>query len=245
MAPYQLTVAYDGTDFYGFQRQKNKRTIQAELEKALRKIGWQEKSILSAGRTDSGVHAEGHVVSFTLDWDHRPGDLINALNDHLPGDVAVKSAKIVQDGFHPRFDARNRKYRYQMVFFPTREPLLERYHWRVWPKPDQNLVAQGTAKILGCHDFASIGKPPREKTTTIRTIQSANWRFEEDKERAFFTISAEAFLYHMVRRIVFLLVCVGQKKIDAADLEKSLLGQVILPAGIAPAQGLFLEEINY
>ncbi|MBM3137128.1 MAG: tRNA pseudouridine(38-40) synthase TruA [Chloroflexi bacterium] len=244
MAPYQLTIAYDGTEFFGFQRQKNRRTVQDELERALREIGWQERSILSAGRTDTGVHAEGQVIAFKLDWVHCPDELVKALNSRLPLDVSVRTARITSGNFHPRYDATTRRYRYQIVFLPERNPILERYHWRVWPEPDHEMLMAASEIILGEHDFAEFGKPPKEEVSTIRSIFCADWEFFEDGG-AHFLISSRAFLYHMVRRIVFLLVRVGQGKVEAIELEKSFKKTGKLPPGIAPAHGLFLEEVNY
>jgi tRNA pseudouridine38-40 synthase len=244
MAPYQLTIAYDGTEFFGFQRQKNNRTVQDELERALREIGWQERTIFSAGRTDSGVHAEGQVIAFNLDWTHCPEELVKALNSRLPLDVSVKTARITSENFHPRYAAKTRRYRYQMVFLTERDPILERYHWRVWPEPDHELLESAAEILLGEHDFGEFGKPPKEDVSTIRSIFSANWQFFEDG-KAYFRISSRAFLYHMVRRIVFLLVRVGQRRVGAIELENSFEKSGKLPAGIAPPQGLFLEEVNY
>lgn len=244
MAHYQVIIAYDGTEFSGFQRQSNRRTIQGEIEKALNSIGWKEGSILSAGRTDSGVHAEGQVVSFMLDWDHHPTDLVKALNDNLPADISAKSAKKVQNVFHPRFDAVERIYRYQFVFQPMRNPLMERFFWRVWPMPERKIILKSSKKLIGTHDFSSFGKPPEDDITTARTIQSIKWKFE-NPDKGYIRISAKSFLYHMVRRIVYILVRIGQEKIDAVDLEFNLAGQKELPAGIAPACGLFLEKVNY
>ncbi len=244
MALYKLTIAYDGTDFSGFQRQINKRTIQGELEQALRKIGWRGKSILYSGRTDSGVHAEGQVIACALDWGHRPIDLVKALNTLLPKDISVIGAQIVPDGFHPRYDAVERRYRYQIAVMPERNPLIERYFWRVWPEPDKELLESGAKVIVGRHDFSGFGRTNKGGATTMRTITEANWRFE-GLDEAYFTIASKAFLYHMVRRIVFLLVRIGQNKLDAIEFERSFQKQGKLPAGIAPAQGLFLEQIYY
>lgn len=243
MAPYQLTIAYDGTDFYGFQRQSNCRTVQQEIEIALKKIGWLGDTILSAGRTDIGVHAEGQEISFELDWAHHPIDLVKAVNSHLPADISVRDAKKVDSGFHPRYDAVERKYRYQIVFLEQRDAIHERFHWRVWPKPKNSLLEEGAGIILGTHDFSRFGKPPRDDISTTRTIYQAKWSFFENY--AFFTITSKAFLYHMVRRIVFLLVRLGQERFCAIDLEKSFDEKVKLPTGIAPAHGLFLEKVNY
>ena len=245
MAPYQVTIAYDGTEFKGFQRQLNARTVQGVFESALSTLGWKERAILSAGRTDTGVHAEGQVVAFHLDWPHPPEDLINALNQRLPVDIRVSRAQIAEESFHPRYSARARKYRYQMYFSGLDDPLRQRYFWRVWPQPDF-MVLKGCAQLfLGMHDFRGYGKPPNERSSSVRTVQVADWDFSSDGLQATFRISAEAFLYHMVRRIVFVLVRAGQARISEVKVKESLERQLELPAGIAPAKGLILEEIIY
>jgi tRNA U38,U39,U40 pseudouridine synthase TruA len=134
MARYQIILAYDGTDFLGSQRQVHARTIQGELEKALTKLGWQGRTVLLAGRTDTGVHASGQVAAFDLDWGHGLDDLTSALNANLPGDMAVRQAREAPQDFQPRFDATSRLYRYRLFCESARDPLRERYAWRVWPK---------------------------------------------------------------------------------------------------------------
>ena len=130
MARYQLTLAYDGTDFFGSQRQAKSRTVQGELEKALSKIGWTGRSVILSGRTDTGVHATGQVVSFDFDWSHPDEDLVRALNATLPADVAVQAARIVNAKFHPRFDATSRRYQYKLFCQPVRDPIRESFAWR-------------------------------------------------------------------------------------------------------------------
>ncbi len=105
MARYQIILAYDGTGFLGSQRQASSRTAQSELEKALRKLGWNGKTVYLAGRTDTGTHASGQVAAFDLDWTHGTDKLQDALNAHLPCDMAVREVNVAADDFHPRFDA--------------------------------------------------------------------------------------------------------------------------------------------
>lgn len=136
MARYQVTLKYDGTAFFGMQRQATTRTVQGEVEKSLKKIGWAGSSILAAGRTDAGVHASGQVIAFDFEWRHTSDDLRNALNATLPEDVAAGRVQTARDDFHPRYDALARTYRYQIFCQPVRDPLKERYAWRVWPQPD-------------------------------------------------------------------------------------------------------------
>lgn len=245
MELYQVTLAYDGTDFKGYQRQTDARTVQGELEQALSKLGWKEHAILSAGRTDTGVHAEGQVIAFRLDWQHTSGELHRALNDLLPADISAMSVQSAQEDFHPRFDAIQRRYRYQIYFSRVVDPLRDRYFWRVWPKPKRELLEKAGRLFIGTHDLKRFGKPPDEKTPTVRTIHSIQWEWLDEGESVFFNIKAKAFLYHMVRRIVHVLIRVGQDRISMQDLEESINNKIDLPAGIAPANGLFLERIIY
>src|SRR5690606_11536569 len=131
MARYQLTLAYDGTDFFGSQRQAKKRTVQGELENALRKLGWAGRSILLSGRTDTGVHATGQVAACDLDWAHADDELVRALNAKLPNDISVWDAKIARDDFHPRFGATSRVYSYRLFCDDVRNPIRERFAWRI------------------------------------------------------------------------------------------------------------------
>src|SRR6266508_7055013 len=147
MARYQLPLTYDGTDFFGSQRQASRRTVQGELEKALCKLGWAARSVLLSGRTDTGVHATGQVASFDLDWSHSDEDLVRAVNAALPSDLAIHKARMVHTKFHPRFDATSRCYRYRLFCQPVRDPLRERFYWRVWPEIDSELLAD-TARLF-------------------------------------------------------------------------------------------------
>ena len=120
MARYKLILAYDGTSFQGSQRQVNRRTVQGELEKALRKLGWAGKSVILAGRTDTGVHATGQVAAFDMEWTHSDEQLLKALNATLPADLAIKNLCEAKANFHPRFDATAREYRYRLFCEPIR-----------------------------------------------------------------------------------------------------------------------------
>jgi tRNA pseudouridine38-40 synthase len=241
MERYQIILAYDGTEFTGSQRQGRGRTVQGELEKALRTIGWQGKSILLAGRTDSGTHASGQVAAFDLEWGHGLTDLLKALNANLPADIAARDVKLATAKFHPRFDASHRRYCYRLFCQEVRDPLRERYAWRVWP-PVADLVPLA-AIWPGRHDFAAFGTPPRPGGSTVRRVISARWQAHEDEWS--FEIKADAFLYRMVRRLVQVQVAVGQGRLKAQALVDALAEQTPLPAGLAPACGLTLVEVGY
>jgi tRNA pseudouridine38-40 synthase len=253
MARYQIILAYDGTHFLGSQRQAASRTVQSELEKALRKIGWDEKTITLAGRTDTGTHASGQVAAFDLDWGHGLADLHKALNAHLPHDMAVREVKVAANAFHPRFDASSRRYRYRLFCTSVRDPLRERYAWRVWPAVTD--LAPIAFIWLGTHDFAAFGSPPRTEGSTVRTVLYAGWQNHGDEW--IFDIQADAFLYRMVRRLVYVQVAVGQGRLPVETLERVLekspasarelrkVSQSQIPAGLAPASGLTLVEVCY
>ncbi|HEY3312073.1 MAG TPA: tRNA pseudouridine(38-40) synthase TruA [Anaerolineales bacterium] len=244
MARYKIIIAYDGTQFSGSQRQAAARTAQSELEKALRHLGWQGKSVLLAGRTDTGVHASGQVAAFDLEWNHEPADLVRALNGNLPAEMAVSAARIVQDDFHPRFDACSRRYCYRLYCQTLRDPLRERFAWRLWPALDAAVLDEAARLIVGKHDFAAFGTPPRPGNSSVRTVMNAGWHNQADEW--IFEIQADAFLYHMVRRLVFVQVAVGQGKFPAQVVADMLAGNSsVVPAGLAPANGLTLVEVTY
>jgi len=244
MALYQVIIAYDGTNFQGFQRQGRKRTVQAAIEDALRELGWLEPAILYAGRTDSGVHASGQVISFDLVWKHTPEDLGRALNSSLPKDVAVCKIRMEKAGFHPRFDAVARQYHYRIYVQPGRDPLRDRYAWHVWPAVNADLLHQSAECLTGMHDFAVFGSPLKKGGSTTREVFQALWRDQKDGDWSFRVI-ANAFLYRMVRRLVFLQVLVGQKRIELSDFVAGLQIQKPLKPGLAKPNGLVLERVYY
>lgn len=244
MARYKVILAYNGSRFNGSQRQAISRTVQGEFEKALRKLGWTAKSVLMAGRTDTGVHAAGQVVAFDLEWAHPADVLLKALNATLPTDTAVKSVCEAPADFHPRFDAISRRYCYRIFCEPIRDPLREKFAWRVWPALDENDLKQTASLFLGTHDFAAFGSPTTPKGTTVRTATKSEWKKMPDGEWQF-EVRADAFLYRMVRRLVFVQVSVAQKKCSVEQVRNALSKQSKLPAGLAPAHGLTLVEVMY
>jgi tRNA pseudouridine38-40 synthase len=248
MARYKVVLAYDGAGFFGFQRQASglgQRTVQGEVEAALRRIGWAGRTILSAGRTDTGVHAAGQVIAFDLDWAHTPEQLLAALNANLPPDVAARQVQPAADDFRPRYDARQRRYRYRLFCQPQRDPLRERYAWRVWPPLDAEKLHRSAAALIGTHDFAAFGTPPRPGGTTVRQVFQANWQADGSDSWAF-EIVANAFLFHMVRRLVGFQVAVAQGREAPETVQRSLeKPQPARVRTLAPPHGLTLMEVVY
>ncbi|MEX0789075.1 MAG: tRNA pseudouridine(38-40) synthase TruA [Anaerolineales bacterium] len=246
MTHYQLILAYDGTDFHGFQRLAGgRRTVQGELERALRRLGWSEKSVRAAGRTDAGVHARGQVVAFELDWGRPPERLQQALNAALPQDMAVVSAELAAAGFHPRFSARRRRYRYTLRLAPERDPLRDRYAWQIWPAPDLGPLKELARIVAGRRDFGAFGRAPAGATHSVREVFRAEWEPGPGAEWEF-VIEADAFLYHMVRRLVGAMVHVARGRRSPAEFREALQDpQRRWAAGLAPARGLCLEAVFY
>jgi len=250
MARYKLTLAYDGANFFGSQRQVDKRTVQGQLENALATLGWIGRTVLMSGRTDTGVHATGQVASVDLDWSADDENLVRALNSLLPADMSVQTAQVVDAKFHPRFDATSRCYHYKMFCQPIRDPIRERFTWRVWPSIDGDNLAKAAKQFVGKHDFSAFGSPTTPKGTTMRTVTYAKWvKAAEDEWH--FEVQADAFLYRMVRRMVFIQVSAAQGKITAKAIARSLAKQESdksgsgLPSGLAPAHGLTLVNVEY
>ncbi len=243
---YRAIVEYDGSDFAGYQRQPEEfRTVQGELESALSRLGQGNIPVTAAGRTDSGVHATGQVISFDLNWKHPHEKLVLAINAHLSEDVAVRNVEAVSSDFHPRFNACRRAYRYHIELCDNgaRRPLTRRRKWQVF-KP-LNLEAMNTAAsfLIGEQDFATFGMPP-QGNNTVREIFAAEWS-QVDNELTFY-IQANAFLYRMVRSITGTLKLVGdgswsveafKQALDAAERKQS--------AASAPPWGLYLESVTY
>ena len=257
MEHYQVILAYDGSHYKGFQRQAKVRSVQSVVEEALRKLNWQGRSILAAGRTDTGAHAIGQVIAFDLEWVHDPHDLQQALNNHLPADVVVKEVKQVCASFHPRYDASWRKYYYRIYCQPVREPILEPYAWRVWPAVDLDALGEAARLLIGTHDFSAFGTPPHSGGNTVRCVLESGWKAEAPY--FIYEITAHAFLYHMVRHLVFMQVKIGQGKLDIKDLQQALapgsgdldmdtderISSKRMIHGLAPASGLILAEVHY
>jgi tRNA pseudouridine38-40 synthase len=244
MARYKVKLAYDGTDFSGFQRQKGALTVQEAVETALREIGWSGEGILAAGRTDAGVHASGQVIAFDLAWGHLEADLQAALNANLPAAVSAREVNRVGAQFHPRYDAVARQYVYTVVCHPSRDPLAERFAWRQWPLLDLEALQSGADPLVGTHDFRGFGKALKPGGTTQRQVMRVLWSREGQTFR--FTIRANAYLYHMVRRIVYALVLVSREDSQYERVKGILEHPDENPIqGLAPAQGLVLERVFY
>lgn len=241
---YRATVAYDGTAYRGFQRQAHAPTIQSALEEALVRISSQPVRITGSGRTDAGVHAIGQVIAFNVSWRHPVTDLRNALNANLPDDIAVLDVSEVDADFHPRYDALSRRYDYRLYVAPVRNPLLRRQAWRLSKPLNVEDVRQAAKYLIGTHDFSTFGSPPQGENA-VRTVYEAAW-WDDPSGNHSFTITANAFLYRMVRTITATLVMVGQGDMTVAAFQGILAArQRALAASPAPPYGLTLTMICF
>ena len=248
MALWRITLAYDGTDFAGWQAQGERvatRTVQATLEAALRRLAAGERIVVvGAGRTDSGVHALGQVASFALEKDMAPGDLQRALNAILPEDVRVLEAGPAPEGFHARKSALSKLYRYELdtgpVQIPTRRRAAGHVRWRL----DETAVRAAAELFRGRHDFASLASAGGSVTTTVRTVLRSEARFTG--ATLIYEVEADGFLRKMVRSLVGGLVAAGRGALGVEDLRRALLARDrrAWPPPAA-ARGLTLVRVAY
>jgi tRNA pseudouridine38-40 synthase len=241
---YRAVIEYDGTGYFGFQRQRDVLpTIQSKLEEALARLADRHIGVTGAGRTDRGVHATGQVVSFDVDWKHGERALQRAVNANLPDDIVVRHLQAVSATFHPRFDAQKRAYEYHIYNDVVRSPLYRLNSWHVTSALDLAKMNQAAAALVGRHDFATFGKPPQGENC-VREVYTAHW--QRRNGLLIFTIVANAFLYRMVRGLVGSLKAVGD---GSWSVEQFLLALQArdrgLVARLAPAHGLYLAGIDY
>jgi tRNA pseudouridine38-40 synthase len=239
----RAVVAYDGTDYQGFQRQINGPTVQEALEIALARVTGKETVVLAAGRTDSGVHAEGQVIAFDSEWRHPLEVLQRALNAVLPKDVAVRDVTQVAADFHPRYAARSRCYRYTVYNAPVRSPLVRRTSLHVPQRLDVEAMQRAAQVLVGEHDFAAFGRPPQGENT-VRRVLRAEWHGEA--LWLVFDIEANAFLTRMVRSLVGTMLEVGRGRMTVEAFEQVLISRDRSQAGpTAPPQALCMVRVVY
>lgn len=241
---YRAVVEYDGTDFVGYQVQAKGRTVQGEIEESLKRVTQSAIRIDGAGRTDAGVHATGQVIAFNAIWRHTLEDLHRALNAVLPDDIVIRDLKATQPSFHPRFEALSRTYHYQIINQLWPAVLLRRYAYHLNKALDVRAMNEASRFLLGQHDFASFGKPPQGHNT-VRNVIQAEWG-AAGEGRIVFEITANAFLYRMVRTLVGTLVQVGLGLLPVNDVKYILeTRDLTKSAAPAPAHGLCLVNVAY
>ena len=240
-----LVVEYDGTEYSGFQYQANAPSIQEELEKAVAKLTREKVRVAGAGRTDAGVHAAGQVVAFDTSAAYGPEQFVNAMNHHLPDDIAVRQAYEVEDAFDPRRMAVSRRYVYTILRAATRSPLHRRSAYRISSGLNAVEMRAAARLFVGIHDFRGFSGPLEHPgASTVREIFDAEVR--ESGDWIEFEVEGNAFLPHQVRRMAGALVDVGLGRLSVADVEKMIEGEETkATARSLPARGLCLVQVKY
>ncbi len=245
MKRIKLKLEYDGTNFAGYQVQPEKRTVEGELEKALRSVFNEDVKTFASGRTDAGVHAMGQVVHFDMPKEIKNKHLDDSLNFYLPSDIRVVSFEEVDASFDARFSPKKKTYGYKFYLSRCERPLLRNRALRVNDNIDIEKMNEGAKYLLGEHDFTSFVARKSGKTNFVRTIYSAKVVSLGDNEYML-TISGNGFLYNMVRIIMGTLLFVGQGRISPAEVKDIVDAKDRKRAGkTAPPYGLYLLDVTY
>lgn len=260
MRTLKLLLAYDGTDYVGWQRQPEGVSVQGLLEAALEPLADGAVAVVGAGRTDAGVHATGQVASVRLHSALSTADLQRALNARLPPDVRVLDLEEAAGAFHARFDARSKTYEYRIVHGPLASPFAQRYAWHLSGELDHARIGEAAVLLEGEHDFSCFQSAGGNVRTSVRRVSRSIWIVQPDRSVLPFVpeppldggvllvyrITGSGFLRHMVRAIVGTLVEVGRGVREPADVAALLAGQGREAAGpTAPAHGLCLTGVEY
>jgi tRNA pseudouridine38-40 synthase len=247
MPTFKLTLAYDGTDFFGWQIQPDRRTVQAVLEGAIARATGEPSRVSGASRTDAGVHACAQVASFRSSTRLAASVLQRAINAHLPDDVRVLRVEAVGDDFHALRAARSKRYRYVWCDAPVHDVFALRYAWHVRQALDAQRMHRAAQQLLGRRDFRSFQTAGSPRESTIRTVLDVRvFRPDPFPSQVWLEIEADGFLYNMVRAIAGTLRDVGRGR-----RPESWLGEIVAAADrrragmTAPPQGLFLLAVRY
>jgi tRNA pseudouridine38-40 synthase len=239
-----LVVAYDGSCYHGFQKQKNAVTVQGLLEEMLSKLCGERIIVAGSGRTDAGVHALAQTVSFTTRGRIPCANIVRASGRLLPRDIVVLSAEEAREDFHARFSACWKVYEYRLLCAKQPNPFKARYAWQVAESLDIELMNEAAALLCGTHDFSAFRSSGSVDSSPIKTIYEAEWQAKG--EELVFCIAGDGFLYHMVRNLVWSLVQVGAGKRTLAEFTAELQAKRCeFLNEPAPPEGLYLAEVYY
>lgn len=247
MANIKVTIAYDGTNYHGFQEQRGTvfLTVQGVFEERLSRLAKREIRVIGAGRTDAGVHARGQVVNFESgDLRIPPQRLAYALNSVLPVDIVALDSGEVPESFHSRFSAASKTYRYVIINGEKPSPFLRLYSYHIPRFLDVEAMREGARHLVGKQDFSAFRALGTPVKTTVRSLFGI--QVSREGELVYIDISADGFLYHMARMITGTLIRVGLGKLDPREVADILASRDSLKGGpAAPARGLFLDRIEY
>lgn len=244
MKRFLLTIQYDGTNYHGWQVQKNALTVQEVVQNAIEKVFGERLDVIGCSRTDSGVHANNYCLSFDTDMNISTSNVILALNGFLPKDVAVKQCREVSPDFHPRYNVKDKEYLYKINNAEVRDAFLANYSYYYHRKIDAEYLDREAKAFIGTHDFIGFCSSKTDVEGTVRTVKAFDvWR---EGDMVYFKVSADGFLYNMVRIMVGTLLFVNEGKIKQGELVDVISSKDRKRAGkTAQPQGLYLNKINY
>jgi len=244
MRNLRALIAYDGTEFFGWQRQDGFDSVQQRIEEAVSGLVGDHVVVHGAGRTDTGVHALGQVAHFHVDSALADDRLRHALNHYLPPAIVIRRLETCSDAFHARFSARGKRYLYRVATARFRPPFGRAYaHWVREPL-DFAAMREGARALLGRHDFSAFASSGSPRSSNVRTVARIRWLAR--REGFAFVIEGDGFLYNMVRAVAGTLIDVGRARLEPAAVGRILASGDRREAGpTAPAAGLFLLRVRY
>jgi tRNA pseudouridine38-40 synthase len=245
MTNFKITIEYDGSAYHGWQRQSSERTIQGEIENALKTMTGNSVAVTGSGRTDAGVHALNQTANFRCAASLTPEVFLKGLNSLLPEDIVISSCKIVPEKFHARYDVKSKVYHYRILNRTLPAAISRQYAWHIRKKLNLSAMQEALCCIIGSHDFKAFEGSGSPRVSTVRCIINADL-VKAENDYLVLKIEGDGFLKFMVRNIVGTLVDVGFDKITPHDFKQILISKDRNLAGItAPAHGLFLMDVKY
>ena len=245
MSNFKITIEYDGSAYHGWQRQASDRTIQGEIEDALKTMTGNIVSVTGSGRTDAGVHALNQAANFRCATSLTPEAFLKGLNSLLPEDIVITSCKMVSEKFHARYDVKSKVYHYRILNRLLPAAISRHYAWHIRKELDLSAMKEALSYIIGSHDFKAFEGSGSPRASTVRCITNADL-VKPDNDYLVLKIEGDGFLKFMIRNIVGTLVDVGFNKITPQDFKQIIITKDRNLAGItAPAHGLFLMEVKY
>ena len=242
---FKLVIEYDGTNFFGWQIQNDRKTIQGEIEKALSLILNQKIRITGSGRTDAGVHAFGQVANFHADTNIQPQNLKKGINSLIKHPIVIRECSIVDNDFHARYNAVSKEYHYFILNREDPCAIERQYQWHIRHPLDIEAMNKCCQGITGIFDFKSFENTGSPRSSTIREVFFSSIS-HLDNSRLVFKICAKGFLKYMVRNLISTIVLTGLNKITPHEFTRILEARDRTKAGpTAPAHGLFLKKVNY
>jgi len=244
MKTFMMIVSYDGTNYFGWQRQRHHTSIQGTIEQALKKMLREDISIDGAGRTDAGAHSLGQTATFNTTRDVSAEQIKIAVNNLLPEDIVLKEVMAVSPSCHARYHAIGKRYGYKLYLSSYADPFKSRYAARIVHALDEKAIRKAMVHFIGTHDFAAFMASGSNIDNTVRTITQFDLSIKENEW--YFQITGDGFLYNMVRIIVGTLLDVGRGKLSSNAIEDIIQSRDRdLAKRTAPSCGLYLEKVYY